>query len=224
MQRIPEPELMDEAGQARAYAMADFSESNQRFVECFEATFPGLLEHANVLDLGCGPGDIVLRLAARHANLVVHGLDGSDAMLHFASERLHEDPRLGGRVQFVHGVLPGATLPLARYDAVISNSLLHHLHDPEVFWQAVREAGAPGAAVLVMDLFRPESTRRAQALVDAYAATEPEVLRHDFFASLCAAFEPAEVEAQLRACGLDGLVVSTVSDRHLLVTGHLPAQ
>jgi len=36
--------------------------------------------------------------------------------------------------------------------------------------------------------------------------------------------EPAEVEAQLRACGLDGLVVSTVSDRHLLVTGHLPAQ
>jgi len=154
----------------------------------------------------------------------VHGLDGSDAMLHFASERLHEDPRLGGRVQFVHGVLPGATLPLARYDAVISNSLLHHLHDPAVFWQAVREAGAPGAAVLVMDLFRPESTRRAQALVDAYAATEPEVLRHDFFASLCAAFEPAEVEAQLRACGLDGLVVSTVSDRHLLVTGHLPAQ
>jgi len=215
---------MDEAGQARAYAMADFSEPNQRFVECFEATFPGLLEHANVLDLGCGPGDIVLRLAARHANLVVHGLDGSDAMLHFASERLHEDPRLGGRVQFVHGVLPGATLPLARYDAVISNSLLHHLHEPAVFWQAVREAGAPGAAVLVMDLFRPESTRRAQALVDAYAATEPEVLRHDFFASLCAAFEPAEVEAQLRACGLDGLVVSTVSDRHLLVTGHLPAQ
>jgi SAM-dependent methyltransferase len=224
MQRIPEPELMDEAEQARAYATADFSEPNQRFVECFEATFPALLAHANVLDLGCGPGDIVLRLAARHSGLVVHGLDGSAAMLHFASERLHEDPRLGGRVQFVHGVLPGATLPLTHYDAVISNSLLHHLHEPTVLWQAIREAGTPGAAVLVMDLFRPESTARAQAIVDEYAATEPEVLRRDFYASLCAAFEPAEVEAQLRACSLDGLIVSMVSDRHLLVTGYLPGQ
>jgi hypothetical protein len=40
MQRIPEPELMDEAEQARAYALADFAEPNERFVACFEATFP----------------------------------------------------------------------------------------------------------------------------------------------------------------------------------------
>ena len=62
MQRIPEPELMDEAEQARAYAQADFAEPNQRFVDCFEAEFPELQQGA-VLDLGCGPGDIVLRLA-----------------------------------------------------------------------------------------------------------------------------------------------------------------
>jgi SAM-dependent methyltransferase len=224
MQRIPEPELMDDAEQARAYALADFSEPNERFVGYFESTYPELLAHASVLDLGCGPGDIAMRLAARHAGLVVHGLDGSDAMLHYASERLHEDPRLGGRVQFVHGRLPGATLPLPSYDAVISNSLLHHLHDPGIFWQAVREAGAPGAAVLVMDLFRPQSTARAREIVDQYAAAEPEILRQDFFASLCAAFEPGEVLAQLRASGLDTLTIATVSDRHLLVTGHLPAQ
>jgi len=29
---------------------------------------------------------------------------------------------------------------------------------------------------------------------------------------------------QLRACGLDMLAIATVSDRHLLVTGHLPAR
>ena len=108
------------------------------------------------------------------------------------------------------------------YDAVVSNSLLHHLHDPGVFWRAVREAGAPGAAVLVMDLFRPESAAAAQAIVDQYAAGEPDVLRQDFFASLCAAFEPDEIRGQLRAHGLDDLRVRTVSDRHLLVTGRLP--
>jgi SAM-dependent methyltransferase len=223
MQRIPEPELMDEAEQAQAYAAADFSEPNERFVGYFETTYPALLS-GSVLDLGCGPGDIVLRLAARRPGLVVHGVDGSAAMLRHASERLHEEASLRGRVQFVLGLLPGATLPLPRYDAVISNSLLHHLHDPGVFWQAVREAGAPGAAVLVMDLFRPASTAAARDIVEQYAGSEPEVLRHDFLASLCAAFEPDEVRAQLRESGLGTLAVTTVSDRHLLVTGRLPAQ
>jgi SAM-dependent methyltransferase len=221
MQRIPEPELMDEAELARAYAMADFAEPNERFVGYFETEFPEL-QTGSVLDLGCGPGDIVLRLATRRTGLTVHGIDGSSAMLRFASESLHEAPQLGGRVQFIEGLLPGATLPLPGYDAVVSNSLLHHLHDPGVFWSAVREAGLPGAAVLVMDLFRPQSPVAAQAIVDQYAAAEPAVLRQDFFASLCAAFEPDEIRAQLRAHGLDGLSVRTVSDRHLLVTGRLP--
>ncbi|HXW10693.1 MAG TPA: methyltransferase domain-containing protein, partial [Steroidobacteraceae bacterium] len=87
MHRVPEPELMDEAEQARAYALADFAEPNERFVGYFEAYCAGLSTGA-VLDLGCGPGDIVLRLATRHPDLVVHGIDGSAAMLHFASERL----------------------------------------------------------------------------------------------------------------------------------------
>jgi len=212
---------MDEAEQARAYALADFAEPNERFVGYFEQFCPGLCTGA-VLDLGCGPGDIVLRLATRHPELVVHGLDGSTAMLHFASERLHETPSLSGRVQFVEGLLPGATLPLPGYDAVISNSLLHHLHEPRHFWNAVREAGKPGAAVLVMDLYRPASEPAAWAIVEQYAGSEPEVLKRDFHASLCAAFEPGEIRAQLRECGLDELDVRIVSDRHVLVTGRLP--
>jgi trans-aconitate methyltransferase len=223
MQRIPEPELMDDAEQAMAYAQADFEEPNQRFVGYFESTFPEL-RTGTVLDLGCGPGDIVVRLAARHPGLVVHGVDGSSAMLQFACERVRQTPGLSGRVQFVDGILPGATLPLPAYDAVISNSLLHHLHDPSVFWAAVRESGAPGAAVLVMDLFRPPSEEAARAIVDSYAAAEPDVLRHDFHASLCAAFEPGEIRAQLDASGLGALEVRTVSDRHVLVTGRLPAR
>lgn len=223
MQRIPEPELMDEAEQARAYAEADFSEPNANFVASFEQEFPGL-RSGSVLDLGCGPGDIVLRLASRHPGLVVHGIDGSAAMLRFASERLHESPALGGRVQFIEGRLPGASLPLDAYDAVISNSLLHHLHEPLGFWRAVREAGAPGAAVLVMDLFRPESEAAARAIVRRYAESEPAVLQQDYFASLCAAFEPQEVRAQLDTCGLGTLAVRIVSDRHLIVAGRLPGQ
>ena len=51
MQRITEPELMDEVEQARAYATADFAEPNERFVGYFETEFPEL-QTGSVLDLG----------------------------------------------------------------------------------------------------------------------------------------------------------------------------
>jgi len=222
MRRILEPELMDEFDQARAYAEADFAEPNARFVEEFIRHFPDLTE-GSIVDLGCGPGDIVLRLAERLPSCTVHGIDGSAAMLKFAADRLFELPRLQGRVQFVEGRLPGVQMPLGRYDAVTSNSLLHHLHDPAALWRGIRELGAPGAAVLVMDLFRPASPGIATEIVEAYAGDEPEVLKRDFFNSLCAAFEPGEVQGQIDACGLGSLRVAIVSDRHLLVSGRLPS-
>ena len=221
MQRIPEPELMDESEQALAYANADFAEPNRRFVEAFAAEFPELRRGA-VLDLGCGPGDIVIRLAQHFPELEVHGLDGARAMLAHGERRLQQLPELRDRVQFVAGVLPGARLPRPRYDAITSNSLLHHLHEPQGLWQSIATAGAPGAAVMVMDLFRPDSQDAAWAIVERYSGGEPEVLKRDFFYSLCAAFEPDEVRAQLAACGLAGLAVRTVSDRHLIVSGRLP--
>jgi len=213
---------MDESEQALAYANADFSEPNQRFVELFAAQFPDL-RHGAVVDLGCGPGDIVIRLARRCPGLTVHGIDGARAMLAHGEARLAALPELRGRVQFVEGVLPGARLPRASYDVVTSNSLLHHLHDPQVLWQSIQAVAAPGAAVLVMDLYRPESTDAAWAIVEKYSGGEPDVLKCDFFHSLCAAFTPGEVETQLRTAGLGGLSVKTVSDRHLVVSGQLPA-
>jgi hypothetical protein len=70
-----------------------------------------------------------------------------------------------------------------------------------------------------VELFRPENQAAARQLVEAYASGEPEILRRDFYNSLLAAFEPPEVEAQLAAAGLDGLSVTVISDRHLVVHG-----
>ncbi|HEX6174620.1 MAG TPA: SAM-dependent methyltransferase, partial [Candidatus Binatia bacterium] len=61
MERIPEPELMDEDEQARAYALADFAEPHNHFVELFRECFPDEAITGHVLDLGCGPADVTLR-------------------------------------------------------------------------------------------------------------------------------------------------------------------
>jgi hypothetical protein len=122
-------------------------------------------------------------------------------------------------VRFIEGRIPGAPLPAGTYAAIISNSLLHHLHRPEVLWEAIAEYASAGTRIYVVDLFRPETAAAARRLVDAYAAGEPEILRRDFYHSLCAAFEPREVKTQLEATDLAGLAVSVISDRHLVVHG-----
>jgi SAM-dependent methyltransferase len=221
MERIVEPELMDDEAQARAYAEADFEEPNARFVALYGEFVGPLPKGAAVLDLGCGPGDITLRIAAANPGIEVHGLDGSAAMLAFGRAALAADAGLRARVQLLEGLVPDAALPKARYEAVVSNSLLHHLHDPGGLWRMIRARGAPGAAVLVMDLMRPASEAAARALVDEHAAGEPEVLRRDFYNSLLAAFEPGEVRAQLEEAGLGHFSVVEVSDRHLVVRGRI---
>lgn len=220
MERVAEPELMDEAAQARAYAEADFSAPHDRFIALFREQFPGLAPQDCVLDLGCGPGDVTRRYARAFPACTLHGVDGAAAMLRLAEEQ-QRGSDLQERIRYIHGYLPGATLPQARYATIICNSLLHHLADPMVLWQSIRGHGAPGAAIFVMDLMRPDSRATAEAMVAQYAADEPEVLRHDFFHSLLAAYTVDEVRAQLRAAGLD-LAVSAVSDRHLIVSGYLP--
>lgn len=221
MQRIPEPELMDDFEQARAYASADFEEPNRLFVELFRSRFPDWRGEGAILDLGCGPGDIVFRLARHYPACDVTGLDGSAAMLEFARREL-AGSALRDRVRFVHGLLPGAQLPRPRYQAVTSNSLLHHLHDPGVLWEAICDFAGPDAPVLVMDLMRPPNRERAEEIVEAYAGGEPPVLRTDFYNSLLAAFEPEEVEEQVARAGLGNMRVEAVSDRHLAVWGRMP--
>lgn len=221
MERILEPELMEDAAQARAYAEADFEAPNAAFLALYQDFVGRLPAGAAVLDLGCGPGDIAIRIAAWDPVVEVHALDGSAAMLAFGEAALAADPLPGKRVRFIRGLVPDAVLPRLAYDAIVSNSLLHHLHEPDGLWRMIRERASPGAAVLVMDLMRPASASAAEALVASYAGGEPEVLRRDFYNSLLAAFEPAEVREQLEAAGLGHFSVSAASDRHLVVRGRL---
>jgi len=219
IQRIPEPELMDEQEQARAYAEEDFSEPNELFLERFRLLHPKPPENARVLDLGCGPADICLRFARAYPGTAVDALDGSAAMLAHARRALEQEPQLAPRVRLLCTTLPSAEIQQGGYDIILSNSLLHHLHDPAVLWETLKRAAKPGAAILIMDLFRPPTTAAAAELVATYAAGAPEVLRRDFHNSLLAAFTPGEVEEQLRRAGLRQLRVEKVSDRHLAVSG-----
>jgi cyclopropane fatty-acyl-phospholipid synthase-like methyltransferase len=221
VKRTPEPELMDAPEQARAYADADFSEPNRLFL----FHFLKLLDEQpgdSLIDLGCGPGDICIRLAQALPGWQVVGLDAGPNMLALAAEAVAREG-LDDQIELVLARLPDE-LPVGRYDAITSNSLLHHLPDPMSLWQSIAELAAPGTLVQVMDLKRPASRESASAIVDEHAADAPEVLREDFFNSLLAAYTSDEVRAQIAASGLAGLELSEPTNRHWLVQGRVRAR
>jgi ubiquinone/menaquinone biosynthesis C-methylase UbiE len=220
MLRVPEPEIMADPAQAKAYAEADFSEAHNRFVRLFRETFGIKRIVDRVLDLGCGPADMTMRFAESYPECLMDAVDASDAMLRLAEERVQKRG-WGYRIRLAQGRLPEAELPENGYAAILSNSLLHHLQEPQALWQAVKRYGKPGAPVWVMDLLRPATPEQADALVDQYASGAPEILRRDFRHSLQAAYRPEEVLGQLESAGLNSLQVRVVSDRHFVAGGRL---
>ena len=220
MLRRPESELMDDPAQALAYAQADFEAAHSALMGHFPRVFPDLQSPRTILDLGCGSADISIRLARRYPDSRVDAVDGAACMLKQARARIGS-AALQDRVALYRQCLPHCKLPERYYGAIVSNSLLHHLHEPQHLWSTVRRYASSSTAIFICDLYRPESAAQASALVSRYAADEPDILRRDFYNSLLAAFTPDEVRRQLDQAGLGSLDLERVSDRHMLVHGYL---
>lgn len=217
MERILEPELMDDEPQSVAYAQADFSTSNQFFVDSLVRDYPTHLRE--VIDIGCGPADVVIRLARAAPAAAVTALDGSAPMIALARAATRA-AGLDDRIALLHTRIPGPPPADRSFDAVLSKDLLHHLPDPHVLWNEVKRLGRPGAAVYVMDLVRPETPEAAQAMVTEGAGSENPILQRDFYNSLLAAFSIEEVRQQLNNAQLR-LTVALAGPRHMLIKGNL---
>lgn len=220
MNRIPEPELMNDPDHALAYAQADFAEPHNRFVELFKNKFPNERIDSHVLDLGCGPADVTIRFARSYPHCLIHGIDGAEYMLKHGRDAIGKQG-LKSRVKLYWGRLPETKSGRSSYEVIISNSLLHHLNDPMVLWHSIKSYAARGAVIFVMDLFRPSSRQEAARLVEQYAGNEPNILKEDFFHSLCASYRIEEVCSQLEQAGLAHMSTEVVSDRHMIVYGKL---
>ena len=215
MERVLESELMDDELQSIAYARADFSASNQFFVDGFINDFPQRLRTA--VDIGCGPGDVMIRLARALPDLHITAIDASAPMIALARGAVMTEGA-SDRIELVQGYVPGVALQAHSFDAVLSKDLLHHVPDPSVLWKEIARLGRPGAVVYVMDLVRPPTREEAHRIVDRVAGREDPILREDFYNSLCAAFTVDELREQVAAAGLD-LEVRQASDRHALISG-----
>ena len=220
--RIPEPEVMNDPLQVDAYAAADFSGTDQAMVEriatLLQLSGASFKAQARLLDLGCGPGNITVRLAQQWPHCSALGLDAADRMIAVADERRRAAGLSRERLRYEQALLPihQADQPA---DLIVSNSLLHHLHDPHQLWSSLIPLAAPHCLVLHRDLRRPDSEASIDRLCQCHVADAPLVLQRDYRASLHASFSLEEVKAQLLLAGLQHLQAVAVEDRYLEVSG-----
>jgi ubiquinone/menaquinone biosynthesis C-methylase UbiE len=220
MPRTPEPELMCGEDQAYAYSWANFTELHPVMVARFCQCYPDF-RRGRMLDLGCGTADMTMRFAQAYPDAELLGVDGSTSMLAYGAKAVAA-AGLERRIVLEKRLLPDATLERGEFDAVISNSLLHHVADPVAFWRSAARCARPAAPVVSMDLRRPATEETARELVERYAQRAMPVLKQDFFQSLCAAYRVEEIEEQLRTAGLKGFRVEAIGDCQVLILGNVP--
>ena len=112
------------------------------------------LDDARVLEVGCGPGRLSIRLARRYG-LAVTGLDLDPAMIERA--RANADrPRTGDGLgpSFLVGDAASLPFPEGSFDLVVSTLSMHHWADQAAGLAEIGRVLRPGGRALVWD-FRP---------------------------------------------------------------------
>ena len=223
--RRPEPEVMDDSSEVQAYssAAADayLSKIDDSFVEhALRLIGPG---PGCALDIGCGPGQISMKLSIRLPGWKLIGLDRSLTMI--ARAREAQDSRVkalasrGVRVS-VEGLhfLAGdaGSLPFrdSSFDLVLCNSVLHHLADPARLFAEIRRVAKPGAAILVRDLRRP--SRIGFPFHVRWHGRHYQGLMYKLYCdSVHAAYTGEELSGMLENAGISGARLFTRGSTHL---------
>ena len=213
MKRVPEPDLMEQKEQAYAYANADFSNSNELFLEkLFE--FCSITDETKILDVGCGDGEIPIGIYKKTKSKITV-LDGSLAMLDELSKKMSANDI--DDIKIIHRRYEDTYLTEKSFDILISNSVLHHVKSPKKFWQKSFNLVRQQGQIVLMDLFRPSNEHELLTILEKYGGSN-QVLLNDFENSLRAAYTPYEVEVQLSSFLSISSSVKAISDRHFFVT------
>ncbi len=208
IERILEAEVMDAEADAADYDAMDHSAVNATFAADFLSVYHG---SGPVLDVGTGTVQIPVAICSRHASITLVAIDLAEDMLKLGWKNITAagfEERITLR-QVNASQLPD---PSGSFDAVISNSIIHHIPEPGGCFAEM--ARVCRRTLFVRDLLRPDSLDELQHLVKTYAADANDHQRQLFADSLHAALTLAEVRAMVVSLGFSPNTVQATSDRH----------
>jgi ubiquinone/menaquinone biosynthesis C-methylase UbiE len=102
-----------------------------------------------ILDVGCGTGYLLGRLAARAPQAeVLAGIDAAPAMIEVAGDAAADD-----RLRFVVGSAERLPWPAATFDLVVTTTSFDHWADQQAGLAECARVLAPGGCLVLADLF-----------------------------------------------------------------------
>ena len=231
LERTLEPEVMDSEEDAVEYNRMDHSAVNETFVDEFlqflgrhgkrlrlaeDPSFEDLDDIdviGGLLDVGTGTALIPIELCQRNPEVRVLAIDLAVSMLDIA---IHNVDAAGFRnqIQLAHIDAKDSDFEDEMFDAVISNSIIHHIPEPASVVSEMLRTTREGGMIFVRDLMRPESSGEVDSLVETYAGQESDYSRRLFGESLHASLSLEEMRQLVASFDIDAATVTATSDRH----------
>jgi ubiquinone/menaquinone biosynthesis C-methylase UbiE len=143
-------------------------------------------DNGTVLDVGTGPGVLLVELARCRADLRLTGVDPASDMVAVAERNLNEfAPRATARVGDV-GDLP---FPDQSFDLIVSSLSLHHWEDPDAAVAELARVLRPGGRLVIYDFrFAPfdalTSAARTRSLFTGELPRRTRIRAHALFPRL----------------------------------------
>lgn len=225
--RVLEPEVMDTVEEAVDYDAMDHGDVNRRFVDDLLAGWrhsdpSRSVSECLVTDLGTGTALIPLEMFRREPGIgKMIACDLSMEMLKIAD--LHIQDANAACIQTLFCDCKQLPIADGSQDLVISNSIVHHIPEPEhVLSEAIRIL-KPGGLLFVRDLMRPETHEQVEHFVQTYTGEDNAEQQQLFRQSLHAALSVDEVATLLAGLNVPADCVAANSDRHWTICYRSPA-
>lgn len=209
LERVLEPEVMDDRDEAVAYNDMNHDVVNEKFADDLLAL--GEIG-SDCLDIGTGTARIPVALCKKHPEIRIMACDASYWMLELARYNI-EVEQCSQRVQLHLADAKKLVFQKDYFDTVFSNSLVHHLPDHADFFREIVRVLRPNGLIFLRDLLRPETTVHVESLVQQYGGEDShgqQMLRQ----SLHAALRLEEVRNLAAAVGIPAECIQLTSDRH----------
>lgn len=128
---------------------------------------------AAVLDVGTGPGVLLMELGRRRPDLALTGVDLSADMIAAASRNLRA---LGDRATTRAADVTALPFPDGSFDLIVSSLSLHHWDDPAAAARELARVLRPGGRMQIYDLQSApfDEFAGAAAATDRFAGQEPQ--------------------------------------------------
>ena len=212
IERILEPEVMDDEIEAEEYDRMDFTDVNTDFA-LLASKLVDKQTTVTVLDIGTGTARIPLILSQLRPQWRIIGVDLASSMLQLGRKNIQQ---AGKTEQISLQLIDGKKMPYEdnSFDLVMTNSLVHHIPNPlDLFLEIDRVVKANGN-ILIRDLLRPKSIAEIEQIVSEANLDYNPRQQKLFNDSLHAALTLAEIKDLVDKVGWTTAQVYQSSSRH----------